>query len=106
MSDYHDQQARRAEVSYHRAQRQYDAMMPDDDDAPMKTCPTCEGSGELPDADPTFWQRIKRMLFGIESWVECPECNGECEIQMTWDDIADARADAADRAMDIERDGI
>ena len=69
---------------YARAQAQYDAQLPPEDD--YKECPLCEGSGKI-DGNET-----------------CPKCDGDGEVAMTGDDLQEKREAAADRAYDAWKD--
>lgn len=85
MSNYYQQQRQ-----FQRAQRQYDAQLPDDTDCP--DCDDCEGTGKVfddgaPDAQP----------------ITCPKCNGSGQA-----DVAKLRAEAQqeywERKIDEDRD--
>lgn len=60
---------------------------------PIKECPNCEGSGKVmddgaPDAVP----------------VTCGKCKGEGEIEMTYEEAAEARQDALAEKADRQRE--
>jgi DnaJ-class molecular chaperone len=71
------------------AQRQYDNQMPPSDETPLKTCPTCNGEGEVEDGN---------------GWQSCPQCNGDREIPMTSEDFQDIEDAKADKAYEDYKD--
>jgi RecJ-like exonuclease len=78
--------------SFDRAQRQYDAQMPDE--PRMKECPNCEGAGTV---EIEAHDGVREM--------PCRVCDGDGEVEQTADDAIDREADAADHLNQIEKDG-
>lgn len=63
------------------------------DDMPLKECPDCEGGGKV----------IDDGAPGAVA-VTCKKCKGEGEVEMTYEEAAEQRADALAEKADRQRD--
>jgi hypothetical protein len=91
-------------MNFDKAQRDYDRQTPYDNDPKEKDCPTCDTSCVILEPDPTLWQWIKAWVFGIETFITCPTCEGEGFVPETEEDAWDRAAEKADRLRDDEID--
>lgn len=74
------------------SQRDIDKAMGEDDET-FICCKQCDGTGQV------FDDRVPNAFLII-----CPHCKGEGEREMTSEEIAEAKQDAADYAADCARD--
>lgn len=55
-------------------------------DPQMMECPLCDGRCEVLKPNPTPWQWLKSLI-GLETFIVCPECDGDGDVQKTEDDF-------------------